>query len=360
MPYFAYVWPSNSNAEIIKHLRNGLYPRSKSEEFPVIQTCLTLDEYCNPDLDPEDLTKRNDDQVVARSIMRSQRAPNSKENKDSYSGPLLMVPQVWIWKFGGHVVTSGAPEDRGTWAMLRPDTDDQIPHDEQIGIILSACIDSLVKPVPGLWQPLLTIFARSIAVTSEDVTKYLDNDEMSNIEIEAEKQFLHEIEDIREEISMIQTVLLEQEEVWREFAFSTWPDYWPTGPEGKFKVPRDKENDRWKLIQRPQQQLPKFKRRLKKLDDDAERVQRSIELKLDLKQKHASLQLARSGSIMSAAVFGFTIITVIFTPLSFIVGLLALPVDKFQQNQVQVEGGDTSVYSTWYIGTWISESQLSY
>lgn len=350
MPFFAYRGRKETTRKQISCL-----PRSPLQEFPVVQTCLTLDEYCNPDIDLDILAKRNIDQVVVRSVIRFMNGLVTKEAKDAYSGPVLMVPQVWIWKFGNHLVTSAVFADQDDF-WLKP----EIPRwalqsdDELIGFILSTLINSLTESIPELRQPLLMAFERSIAVISELVNKYLGNDEMGNIDIDKEKEFLHEIEDIREELAMIQTVLLEQEEVWREFAFSTWPDYWPTGPEGKFQIPREKD-DHWKIIQRPQQQFPKFRRRLKKLDDDAERVQRSIELKLDLKQKHASLQVARTGSVMSASVFGFTIITVIFTPLSFMVGLLALPVDRFQQNQVQVQGGDSAVYSTRYIGKWIGE-----
>lgn len=348
MPFFTY-----QNWQEATRKQKDSFPRSNHEEFPVLQTCLTLDEYCNPDLDPADLAKRNKDQVVVRSVMRSTRV----RNKGTYSGSILMVPQAWIWKFGPHLTTSAAIQEEYEASIIQVVGGCNGRH-AAIAHILSTRINSLTEPIPELGQPLLTVFARSIVVISEEVNKYLDKEEMGNIEIDKEKNFLHEIEDIREEIAMIQTVLLEQEEVWREFTFMAWPDWWPTGPEGKFQVPKEKEHSDWKTIQRPQQQFPKFERRLQKLDDDAERVQRSIELRLDLKQKHASLQLARSGSVMSASVFGFTIITVIFTPLSFMVGLFALPIDRFQQNQVQVQGGDTAVYLTGYIGKWIATAEI--
>jgi Mg2+ and Co2+ transporter CorA len=82
-----------------------------------------------------------------------------------------------------------------------------------------------------------------------------------------------------------------------------------------------------KKIQRPQFQFAKFKRQIAKLNEDAERVERAIDRKLDLKTKHASLNEAHATAIMSAAVFGFTIITIIFMPLSFLVSLFALPID---------------------------------
>jgi hypothetical protein len=61
-------------------------------------------------------------------------------------------------------------------------------------------------------------------------------------------------------------------------------------------------------------------------------------------------------AIMSAAVFGFTIITIIFTPLSFVVALFALPIDRFQKQQVpSVWTDQAGMYSTNYMGNWIGE-----
>jgi hypothetical protein len=145
-------------------------------------------------------------------------------------------------------------------------------------------------------------------------------------------RFLHVIDDIREELSMIRAVLFQQE-VWKEFTNKTWPQYWPNGPDGRFKAPeRPKDPDEtkspknhqeiWSKIWRPQIQFVKFKRQIAKLDKDAERVERAIDRKLDLKAKHASINGAHSTAIMSVAVFGFTIITIIFTPLSFIMSIL--------------------------------------
>lgn len=310
------------------------------------------------------------DQVLVRYCMRAQ-----NETKEHYSGPVLMVPQTWIWMVGDLIFTSSAVMNTGEssfWygrhCSLRTESysSNHREPDELVGILLSNCVNQLAtfrdKRQWGRLN-LFTIFARSISRVSESVNEYIgSSDGMGYISIDREKQFLHEIEDIRDELSMIQTVLFEQEEVWRDFAYSTWPDYWPAGPEGKFQPPSQpssqndaKEEEKWNIIQRPQQQFAKFKRRLRKLDGDAERVHKSIELKLDLKARHASLKEARTASAVSASVFGFTIITIIFTPLSFLVGLFALPIDSLQRNQNTPDGGNTAVYSSRYIGKYMGE-----
>lgn len=72
-----------------------------------------------------------------------------------------------------------------------------------------------------------------------------------------------------------------------------------------------------------------------------------------MKQKDASLRESHSSAIMGAAVLGFTIITIIFTPLAFVISLFALPIDQLQRNQIDSPWASGSrMYSTNYIGKW--------
>jgi hypothetical protein len=132
------------------------------------------------------------------------------------------------------------------------------------------------------------------------------------------------------------------------------------------KVRQDQEFQDWKawiqryglalkkILQRPRFMLPKFQSRVDKIDKDAERVEKWILTQLDLKVKHASLKESRNRTTLSTAIIGFTVITIIFTPLSFLSTLFALPIESFQQQQQKV--GDASVYTRNYIGTWMSTS----
>lgn len=352
MPYFSYIDKNPLEGREANAYGNRTIPDSRLERYSGLQIHATLDEYCHPDLQADILRKRNMDQVLVRYTMNLR-----NQTKENYDGPFLVVPQAWVWRLDELVISSHR-EPAGSHAAMA-----EAMHarggqgpDKLIGTLLSEWVNRLARREIEIGQPnLFTAFARSIALLSENVNEYLHADKMGNINIETEKIFLHEIEDIREELAMIQTVLFQQEEVWREFAFATWPQYWPNGPEGRFEPRRDSD-PAWNIIQRPQDQFPRLKKRLKKLDDDAARVQRSIELKLDLKQKHASLKEARTASVVSASVFGFTIITILFTPLSFVASLFALPIDRLQQSQVPSQGGDSTVYSTWYIGTWMGKS----
>ncbi|KAF4632926.1 hypothetical protein G7Y89_g5196 [Cudoniella acicularis] len=330
----------------------------------------TLDEYCYPSLDTPTLDIRNRDQVVIRYQEKS-------KSWSEESPSVVTVPQAWLWKFD-NVIMTALPSDidvlnplhtnmMQSWDMYRRFKN--VKPEEALGLFLSDLVDVLDRPaMAGLSEPIFNIFEKAIAGLSERVDKYTQSPDVNSIKMVEEKIFLHEIDDIREELSMIKTVLFQQEEVWRDFANKAWPLYWPDGPGGRFKplpetpdgrVISETERRAWIKIQRPLIQFAKFNRRIAKLDEDAERVERAIDRKLDLKTKHASLREAHTMAIMSAAVFGFTIITIIFTPLSFVVTLFALPIDRFQKQQIpSVWTDQAGMYSTNYMGKWIVTAEL--
>ncbi|KAI0399839.1 hypothetical protein F4802DRAFT_602577 [Xylaria palmicola] len=196
----------------------------------------------------------------------------------------------------------------------------------------------------GLSEPIFSVFSKSISAVAEAIDEYTRSTNFVNISIEKERQFLHEINDIREEIAMMQTVLFQQEEIWKEFAFKTWPQFWPDGENGRFKPgPEDKQREGKNMEGR----------RFEKLDQEAERVEKNILVQLDLKQKHASLKETHTATVMSASIVGFTVITIIFAPLSFLTSLFALPIDQFSQNQ------NDGNYTTNYIGKWIATGEIT-
>jgi tetrahydromethanopterin S-methyltransferase subunit B len=336
---------------------------------------LTMDEYCNPSLGSKILDKRNEDQVVHRYLDKKAKALHGPVESRS----VITVPQAWIWEINDAVLTSLpssiSPNDlifesmKNSWFLLnkgRETKEGSSDNELVIGMFLSDLVDVLDRPsMAGLSEPVFAIFEKAISNLSEDVNKYTTDTRVESIDIDKERGFLHIIDDIREELSMISTILFQQEEVWKDFANKMWPQYWPDGPDGRFQppeTPKVKDGmyginpEIWSKIQRPQIQLAKFKRRISKLDADAERVTRAIDRQLDLKTTHASIKEAHSTAIMSAAVFGFTIVTIIFTPLSFIISLFALPIDRFQKDQVpSVWDDQAGMYSTNYVGKWIGE-----
>jgi hypothetical protein len=73
--------------------------------------------------------------------------------------------------------------------------------------------------------------------------------------------------------------------------------------------------------------LQRLKDRIDKVNQDAERVQNLVPQYLELKRSYASIKESHHTAILGAAVFGLSVVTIIFTPLSFALALLALPLD---------------------------------
>ncbi|KAI0197644.1 hypothetical protein F4808DRAFT_291004 [Astrocystis sublimbata] len=364
MPYF-----SSKTQELLakrwkytlKNSKKLLYCQTDNPQDFGADIEVTLDEYCNPSLDSKVLEKRNKDQVLTRYDQRALRSdPPLQDNSatpDQSSPRLVTVPQLWCWRIGPKLMLGGLsrhcpPQSKQYFGLnLNQVSEDNL--DVFIGRLLSRHIDNLDRAnLLGLSESIFSVFSWSIATVAEDVNKYTLSTAFGDISIDAEKKYLHEINDIREEIAMIRTVIFQQEEIWKEFTYNTWPEYWPDGENGRFKpIFEPSEAEIWREIAKPQAQLPKYQKRLEKLDDDAERVERHILVQLDLKQKHTAIKEAHTTTVMSAAIVGFTVITIIFTPLSFLASLFALPIDQFQ-------GGPNTTYTTNYIGKWMATGEL--
>jgi hypothetical protein len=105
--------------------------------------------------------------------------------------------------------------------------------------------------------------------------------------------------------------------------------------------------------------LDTYRKRVVKIDKDAEHIDKIIQDELNLKRTFASMQDARTGMqdawnslLLGWAVIGFTIITVLFAPIAFMTSLFALPIDSFLKHQVtstDATGSPAAVYSSSYI-----------
>ncbi|KAL5121649.1 hypothetical protein ACEQ8H_000335 [Pleosporales sp. CAS-2024a] len=146
------------------------------------------------------------------------------------------------------------------------------------------------------------------------------------LDIGAETDLLAEIKDIRDELNMIAKVLEDQRNV--------LPDL-----EGSIKdIYHESNKSQQELKRRFRDMLKNIDthiRDLERMDIQAERIYKSITDLLDLKQKHANAFEARFARDQAAGtarqsqtIMVFTIVTIIFLPLSFIAALLTVPIDS--------------------------------
>jgi Mg2+ and Co2+ transporter CorA len=331
----------------------------------LVQTERTLDEAYYPSLDEEALKARNKDQVVSRECKKSLKGERVSDD----TRPILMVPQFWIWKFEDHILSAyscpgTSPEMLCEYEFdktlrysnchtdLRLDPFDSIhwknkniglstkllaPPDLFIGLLLAHQIDKFGQAQAGQFQSPLDIFEIGAVQAMSSVERYMSPNASTKLDIIKEAKFMHRISDIRSELAMIQTILDNQAKVLKSVIDNA--------------STKAKEDPAWRRVGAAPQQIENYCIQLRKIDGDAERIEKIIQDQLNLKRTHASIQDARTSLLLGAAVSAFTIITVIFTPLSFMTSLFALPIHELLNHT----SGDSKSYSTNYVGKWFGK-----
>ncbi|EMC97134.1 hypothetical protein BAUCODRAFT_42293, partial [Baudoinia panamericana UAMH 10762] len=150
------------------------------------------------------------------------------------------------------------------------------------------------------------------------------------MEIGAETKLLSDVKDIRDELDMLKIVFQQQQQVLPQ-VLDTMEGIFGDNP--MIKAQRAKVERRLQINERA---VSHHVNEIKRMDKQAERVYLSIRDLLDLKQKHANASEARYARYEAAEtahqgqiLMVFTIVTVIFLPLSFIATFFALDITEF-------------------------------
>jgi hypothetical protein len=315
-----------------------------------------LDENCYPGLDREILDASNVDQVVSKEYRRV-------SGRQSENIPILMVPQIWIWKFNGVLLTAysmsrSSPAFRNVPAGVLPQlrSDDQrhpITVNMQIGLILASQIKSFARNFtctsPGAEQtfkPPLDMFEAALMSTMAAVHQYLKADRTTlttQEQKQKEYEFIHLVSDIHSELDMIQSVLDQQKMVLDDlFADS--------------QESADADNRRligqWMTVKRARDSLDQHTVRIVRIHKDAERVEKTIESFLNLQRTYATIEDTQNNMLVGLAALAFAIVTVIFTPLSFMTSLLAFPLRQVavHQETITIAKVPVRIFKGWYVG----------
>ena len=159
------------------------------------------------------------------------------------------------------------------------------------------------------------------------------------LDIGTETQLLAEIKDIRDEIQMIKSVLT--------FQLSILPEMSDRIKDEIQGGPKEKKTDEWWEVDRRKDEQRKMLEThladLKRMDEQASLIYISLTNLLDLKQKHANAfeaRFARDQASLTArqgqTIMVFTIVTIVFLPMSFIAAFFAINFVNFQHNGVSV------------------------
>ncbi|CBY00910.1 hypothetical protein IAQ61_011813 [Plenodomus lingam] len=167
------------------------------------------------------------------------------------------------------------------------------------------------------------------------------------LDIGAETDLLRETKDIRDELNMIAKVLDDQRNVIPDMEASILDIY--------HKEHRSQQD----LKRRFKDMVKTIETHIKdldRMDKQAERIYKSITDLLDLKQKHANAFEARFARDQAAATAEqgqtiqiFTIVTIIFLPLSFIAAMMAINIREFPHR----EGSDEPSLPLSFVSKWV-------
>ncbi|RDW58460.1 hypothetical protein BP5796_12390 [Coleophoma crateriformis] len=316
---------------------------------------------------------------TAPGVNKERRRPNREVDK----GPtlsILMVHSLWLWKIDDRTIITAFSdrEHEGDQSanrtllksIIRSSKENLIRSPEQlVALIVLRCIDYVDFPCKaGLQEDVLSIFEASIAEMSEKVVKFYDKFSASlkehitkrKYDIKDEIACLLEVKDIRNEITMIYNMFYKQREVIENLT-STAKDEWGK----KNKSQKGPENPHSMVYSWDEfindKTICRLEDRIKPLVGDTERIEDSLNHLLDLEQKQANLYEAVSASKQAVStskqgktILVFTVVTVVFTPLSFMAGLFALPIsDQFPQGTAGANS-----FSTNYIGKWMTTGEI--
>jgi hypothetical protein len=299
----------------------------------------TLDEAYYPGLSPEALDERNRDQVVSQrnDTFASYDERERQGKKIDGKSFILMVPQLWLYRLGGVVVSSYTMPHGTGYALDGYDNEETflgrggawplqenqpLGPEAHLGLIMTGfidrfgehCISNDVK-----YPPPLDLFENRVVGILSEVTDYVkkvpgDESSINGLEYRREKYFIHVISDVRSELAMIKHVLEQQDHVLMQFLRDS------------FDANVEPPLPYWTLIKASQETIHRYMRRVEKIDGDADRIEKNIQDMLNLKRTHASIRDAHSSLILSTAVIGFTVITIVFTPLAFLTVVMAFSI----------------------------------
>lgn len=162
-------------------------------------------------------------------------------------------------------------------------------------------------------------------------------------DITGELDALLEIKDIVHELEMIERVFHQQD-----------------GVVGQYQHKEGLSSPEIAILKSLQEDLAHRISRVQELLEEARSVKQSFNNLLDMKQKQGNLSIVKDthtraleGEWQSKLLFVFTIVTVIFTPISFVCGFLAVPIRDFPDN-----GGNDVEWRWWqvFVAALVTES----
>jgi Mg2+ and Co2+ transporter CorA len=343
----------------------------------------TLDQSFYHNIDTE---SRDEDQVVYRYQMRGK-----DEDDHTFDPKVVMVDQLWMWILGKDLIVTSFPQRwqqpkndplnilDNIIEDINSKTRDPVQSVYDLAIIITNCCTGVFsrQRMGNEEYQFLDMFESSIgSVTDREAVRFKEfsaasaqasawlqhhrrpnrlskilgntTEEPSEqkeerfryeefmggplfvdklLDIGQETDLLAETKDIRDELNMIKKVLEDQHKVL------------PVLEAAVCEIYLDEQKSQWDIKKRFREQtkaVDEHIRDIDRMDKQAEHLKSSIIDMLDLKQKHANAFEARFARDQAAGtarqsqtIMVFTIVTIVFLPLSFIAAIFAINVEEF-------------------------------
>ncbi|KAF5723101.1 hypothetical protein FMUND_2142 [Fusarium mundagurra] len=254
----------------------------------------------------------------------------------------LMVRQLWLWKLNDGTVLTAIPSRRTMCmadelleAIRESNLHDVSSGDELMKHIVKETITFPNKFMrAGLGEHILNIFEGEIASEADEEATFYNNFTQNDWDSKHANRAINctwRVKDIRDELGLIEKVFLSQLEVVKQFAKVLTP-------------PQAKTSSDPEYIRTLVAELEGMIKRIKSMDNDAATTLDSLNNITQAMLAQASLKEAESARLMNFIILPFTIVTVIFTPLSFMTSLFAVNSDGFPHNG----DGELRIPSEWF------------
>ncbi|RBA14968.1 hypothetical protein FPRO05_13184 [Fusarium proliferatum] len=297
-------------------------------------------------------------------VSGGKRAGNSivmQGNRKDRGPKWLMVRQLWLWKLhdGNHflfsyfVVYTNESILEDTILTAIPSRRNKCMADDLLETIKRSSlnrisdVDDLMKHVvqetirfperfrrAGLGEHMLDVFESEMASEADEEATFYNNfaeNEWDSKQANRAINCTWRVKDIRDELRLIRNVFTSQLKVVKQFSKVLAPQQAKTSADSEY-------------IRGLVSELENTITRIGVMDSEAAKTTDSLSNITQAMLAQAALKEAEAARFMNFIILPFTIVTVIFTPLSFMTSLFAVNSDGFPHN----ENGELRIPSGWF------------
>ncbi|KAK6957515.1 hypothetical protein Daesc_000302 [Daldinia eschscholtzii] len=279
---------------------------------------------------------------------------NAKRIREDPSPKWLMSRQLWLWKLDDNTIVTAIPSrangmtaDTLLETIRQGNLDVLTTPNDLIKRILSETVTFLDEfKWAGLGNHILDIFEGEIATeTNLEAGFFKDfssgNWSPNNVNgfIQKAADCTYRVRDIRDELHLLRQVFETQAKVVTDFAAIFWPSSTPGSQKQGNIASRDLRESFIRDCG-----LQSLIQRVRRMESDASTALEGLSTIIQAMQAQASLKEAEQSRFLNLMILPFTIITVIFTPLSFLTSLFAVNTLGFPHN----DDGELRLPASWF------------